>query len=239
MRVFDDIIIKTQQILLDTPKKVYAYDKAAIAVEGKKNELILSKEAAFELGEGNLKSVSYTLLTENKNFVQTDEVLVYGRQLSEINKNLSYARVVILRTKEMEQLEEQAIYNSIKSMEMIQYQVFPKGYMIRAAALSNRESVRVSKEAIKRGLTFEQVGNLFIEKYKKNSYVEAVKIIFITQPDVDYTKLNHLADSSKERIQAMNHLLADMKMDCKACEWKPVCDEVEGMKELHEKILTK
>jgi DNA polymerase V len=32
------------------------------------------------------------------------------------------------------------------------------------------------------------------------------------------------------------HMLEDIDLNCHACEWKPVCDEVEGMKGIHSKI---
>ena len=108
--------------------------------------------------------------------------------------------------------------------------------MIRAAAFSNREQVRVSKKALKKGLTFEQVGNLFIEKYKQNRHVQAVKVIFVTLPEAPYEKLDTLAAKSQNIIKALDHIMDDLPMDCKACEWKAVCDEVEGMKEMHGKV---
>ena len=37
----------------------------------------------------------------------------------------------------------------------------------------------------------------------------------------------------------LDHALADVSMNCRACEWKPVCDAVEGMKELHQQRTNK
>jgi len=108
--------------------------------------------------------------------------------------------------------------------------------MLRASALSNREQVRVSKKALKSGLSFEAVGNLFIRKYKENKHVKAVTVIFVTQPDAPFAELEELAELSSEITRALNHILSDIDMDCRACGWKPVCDEVEGIKEMHSKI---
>ena len=105
--------------------------------------------------------------------------------------------------------------------------------MIRAAAFSNREQARVSRKALDKGLTFEQVGNLFIRQYRRSRFVQAVKVIFITLPQAPYRDLDGLATRTNKIIGALNHILDDVDMDCKACEWKPVCDEVEGLKEMH------
>ena len=45
--------------------------------------------------------------------------------------------------------------------------------------------------------------------------------------------LDGLAARTNKITGALNHILDDVDMDCKACEWKPVCDEVEGLKEMH------
>ncbi|MEG1809702.1 MAG: carbon monoxide dehydrogenase, partial [Oscillospiraceae bacterium] len=156
--------------------------------------------------------------------------------LCEIGADCNFARIAMLRTDDIELHGEQASYEIIKSIEIKKYDVSPKGYMLRASALSNREQVRVSEGAVKSGITFEQIGNLFIKKYHENSHVQAVRIIFISLDDGPYGELEKLASTSVNISRALNHLISDLKMDCHSCEWKPVCDEVEGMKEIHQKM---
>lgn len=236
MRVYDEIIRKTTELLAANENRVYSYNPKNAAVEGKKNELILAKEAAFELGESILPSVSYTAITDNEELMSGDSILLFGKDLQELSENSAFARITILLTDNIEENGEQGAYSIIKNIEMKKYDVSPVGYMMRASALSNREQVRVSKNAIKVGLSFESVGNLFISKYKENKHVRAVTVIFVTLPDAPYAEFDRLAEGSVEITRALNHILADIKMDCCACEWKPVCDEVEGMKEMHSKI---
>lgn len=236
MRIYDEIIRKTTELLATNEARIYSYNTNNVAAEGKKNELILAKEAAFELGESILPSVSYTAITDNEQLVSGDRILLFGKDLQELADNSAFARITILLTDNIEENGEQGAHSIIKNIDMKKYDVSPVGYMMRASALSNREQVRVSKNAIKTGLSFESVGNLFISKYKENKHVRAVTVIFVTLPDAPYEELERLADGSVEITRALNHILADIKMDCCACEWKPVCDEVEGMKEMHSKI---
>lgn len=143
------------------------------------------------------------------------------------------ARITVLRTEDITKDGEQAAFAIIKGIETKKYGVYPEGYMIRASAFSNREQARVSRKALERGLTFEQVGNLFIRQYRRSRFVRAAKVIFITLPQAPYRDLDGLATRTDKITGALNHILDDVDMDCRACEWKPVCDEVEGLKEMH------
>ena len=66
---------------------------------------------------------------------------------------------------------------------------------------------------------------------------------FLNWEENGYTIIGEAADG-KQALEIMERelpdvVLTDLKMDCKACEWKIVCDEVEGMKVLHQKQLGK
>ncbi len=236
MKIFNGIIQKTTDLLTDFVPRKYLFNPRNLAAQGEKNELILMSEAAFELGENSLPSVSYALITENEELVSGDGVLLYGKDLQELKENSPFARITILLTDNIEEHGDKGAYTIIKNIEMKKYDVSPAGYMMRVSGFSNREQVRVSKAAIKSGLSFESVGNLFISKYKENFHVRAAKVIFVTLPEAPYAELERLATDSAEITRALDQILADIKMDCRACDWKPVCDEVEGMKDMHLKL---
>lgn len=236
MKIYDEIIIRTKELLSDSKKRVFEYNPNYTAKIGKKNEMILVRDAAYEMGEGSLPSVSYVAMTDNGKLVEGDRIFLFGKDLPEIKQSSPFARIAVLLTDNILEEGEQGAYSIIKAIELKKYDVFPEGYMMRVSALSNREQVRVSRNALKNGLNFEQIGNLFISKYKENKHVKAVTMIFVTLPDAPYAELEHLADESGKITRALNHIIADFKMNCRACEWKPVCDKVEGMKELHSKM---
>jgi len=224
------------ELLASCEPRTYSYNKEKAAAIGNKNELILLREAAYELGEGTLPSVSYTAITDKEELVSGDRILLFGRDLQELKESSPFARITLLRTDDIEENGDQGAYSIIKNIEMKKYNVSPSGYMMRASALSNREQVRISKNALKAGLSFEQIGNMFINGYKENKHVKAVTVIFVTLADAPYAELERLADLSVGITRALNHIFADINMDCRACEWKPVCDEVEGMKEMHSNV---
>ena len=105
--------------------------------------------------------------------------------------------------------------------------------MVRISPESFREQVRVSRQAIRSGISFRHLGNSYIQAYKKDPCVIAAEVIFLTDPAVDYVSLQGLAKKSTAAIGTLTHILEGLPTDCSVCALKDICDEVEGMKELH------
>ncbi len=239
MSVFDQLIKDTNSVLDKKDFVSFDYSDNYKKFVSDKQELIFKKEAQFELGGENLNSVAFSLFTEDDNLVNKDEIIVIGKDLNEIKKDSSFARIALIKTKGVYLRGEQASYFILETINLKRYNINLKGYMIRTSVLSNREQVRVNKEAIKNKMSFRDVGSMYIDEFKKNQYVEAVKMIFITDEDVDYIKLEDISTTSLKIFRALNHAISDLKMDCKRCEWRTLCSQVEGMKELHEKMIKK
>ncbi len=234
MKLFDDIITKVESMLPSCGGKSYHYSPDRLALSTQKNELILGSESAYELGSAQKACVNFVTVTMDDSLVPRDEVVVYGRDLLDISQDCNFARIAIIRTDDIYDKGEQCAYNIFKNIELSKFNVAIDGYMIRSSGFYGREQVRISKKILKQGISFEGVGNRFIQQYKQVKHVVAVKVIFITlDSDFDYDTLESIAIDSNKRTKALNHMIADLKMDCHSCEWKPVCDEVDGMKEAH------
>ena len=118
---------------------------------------------------------------------------------------------------------------TIRKIEYTRYHLNPKGYMMRISAMNQREVVRIGKDALEEGLDFSKVGGLFLKEYHKNSKVEAVKLIFITEHEFPYEELSKLVMRSENITKTLDHLTKKVKMDCNACSLKEVCAEVEAL----------
>ncbi len=195
--------------------------------------MILRSDMAYELGGNHLPALSGMTLTADTSLVPRDEVLLYGKDLREIREDTPYARLAVLRVKENSMGEGNALYQAIRKMEYTKYHLNPEGFMMRISAASQREMVRVGKTALEKGLGFEQIGKLFLQSYHKNPQVEAVKLVFITLSDFPYEELEIYIKKAEEITKAIDHILKNLSMDCNVCSLKQICDEVEGMKELH------
>lgn len=226
--------IQDTEVMLGAPRAKWAYAERNAWKDAGESELVLMRDAAFELGGSGKSAVNFTCVTSDTKLIDTDEVLLYGPDLKEIKSDVPFARIVVLGVDGISG-DEQEAYNAIRNMEFVKYHVFPEGYMMRVSPESNREQIRVSKKAVKKGISFQGVGCDFIKQYKKNPQIKHVRVIFITDPNVDYKKLLETAKKVEDVTKTMNTILEGLPedVDCAHCSFKPVCDEVEGLKELH------
>ena len=64
----------------------------------------------------------------------------------------------------------------------------------------------VSKKAIKRGINFEQVGYRYIEAYEKDANVLNVKVIFVTDPSLDFKAMLENAKKADAITNTLTHI---------------------------------
>lgn len=223
MDLFNSLIKRTEEVISDNTKTVHNFDSHRLWTDVGYNQVILQKDTAFELD-----GVGFTLVTtEDIN----DEVVVVGDELKNISSNTKFARVAIVQIEDED--DAQKLHDTIKKAEYVKYNCYPDGYMMRSASSSHKESVRVSKTAIKNNISFESVGNLFISKYKEIAQVKGVRVIFVSTDVVDYTALQEIAEKTREITNTLNKVMDNLEFDCANCNLKEICDEVEGMRELH------
>ena len=223
MDFFDSLICEVSALTDASQKTTYLYnEKSAWSDEGY-SRVILQRDTAFEL-EGS----GFNLVTSS---CVDDGIVVLGDELDSIDTKRSFARVTLIELEACD--DEQESYKLIKKADYVKYHCFPEGYMIRTTSRSHKEAVRVAKSALKKGISFEKVGNLLIRKYKEIPKVKGVKVIFITDTGADYKRLEAMAQKSSAIAETLNHIMNSVRFDCDTCNLKAVCDEVEGMKELH------
>ena len=223
MDFFNSLIAEVNNLIDCLKRKSFSYEKSGTWQDIGYNEVILQRDTAAEL-----EGVGFNLITTRS---VNDEIVVIGDDIPVIHGNRKFARVCVIQVEETE--EQQKAYNLIRKIEYTKYHVFPEGYMIRTTSRSHKEAVRVSEKAVKNGIDFSKVGNLLINKYKKNSAVKGVKVIFVTDENADYKAFEEIARKNNDITETLNHVMNSVNFDCDTCKLKPICDEVEGMKELH------
>jgi hypothetical protein len=232
MELYDGIIRETEALLSQRPFQRWDYEPSLSWEDAGFSELVMGRDSAYELGGSEKPAVHYTCVTCNPAFAGTDEILLYGPDLAGLKEDAPYARVSFLHINDPGGDDETA-YRSIRDMEFVKYRVFPKGFMLRISSADNREQVRISMAAIKKGISFKTVGFDFIKKYRENPLVKRVKMIFITDPGVDYRALEKKAKTTADITGTLTHIMEGIALNCSSCNLKPVCDEVEGMRDFH------
>lgn len=237
MNLYDNVINECMEILTQYNGRRLNVHKSDWKQE-KEQRLILKSDMAYELGGSSNHAIS-GLAFSNADKGVKDEIWLYGSDLKNIKKDTDYARLTILYIDDREWNDSDKAYAVMRNIDYTRYHVYPKGFMIRISAAAEREPVRIERKAVEEGLDFEKVGNVFIEKYHTHKDVKAVKIIFITEKDFPYELLFRKTEKMEKITESLNTIFKNIVMDCTTCGLKKVCDEVEGMKELHFGMLQK
>ena len=232
MELYNSLIGETKALFENLPKKVWDYNPRGAWTSNDSSELVLQKDAAYELGASGKGSANYVLFTSSGELVEKDQVILCGKDLREIKGDCDFARIVLLRIGVLDD-DDEAVYRTLRDIEFAKYHVYPQGYMVRISPESYREQVRVSRDAVRRGISFQALGNSYITEYKKNPNVINATVIFLTDPAADYAAFKALAKKSADVTGTLTHIFEGLPTDCSVCALKDICDEVEGMKELH------
>ena len=171
MELYNAMIRGVEGLAGSSAPRRFDYDPANAWEDTGAFELVMLRDAAFELGGGDKPAVNFTCVTTSPTLIPKDEILVFGPDLGELKGDCAYARVALLRVGDIESDDEEdteQAFRAIQDMDFVKYRVFPKGYMIRTSSESSREQVRISKEALQKGVSFQRIGNDFIQQYKKN-----------------------------------------------------------------------
>ncbi len=232
MELYNPLIKDSKALFEGSSPKVWDYSAGDCWKDLGANELVLQKDAAYELGAQGKGSANYVLFTSSAELVDKDQVLLYGPDLRDIKGEVDFARIVLLRVGVLDD-DDENVYRTLKDIEFAKYHVYPEGYMVRMSPESYREQVRVSKTALRQGMSFRSIGASYIKEYKKNPNVLSATVIFATAPGLDYAAMQKLAKKANDVTGTLTHILEGLPTDCSVCALKDICDEVEGMKELH------
>ena len=232
MELHNSLINDTRAQLEGLSAKVWNYAPADCWADTGASELVLQRDAAYEMGALGKGSANYVLFTSSSELVDKDQVILYGPDMGQIKGDCDFARIVLLRVGVLDD-DDEAVYRTLKDIEFAKYHVYPEGYRVRMSPESSREQVRVSKKALGKGISFRSVGASYVAEYKKDANVLNATVIFITDPKADYAALQAAAKKASAVTGTLTHILEGLPTDCSICALKDICDEVEGMKELH------
>jgi len=230
MNLFDDVIRELRTLLPASPAAFEAYREALCAEDDNKNAILFRSDTAFELGGSGKPGVSSVLFGDTGG---QDEVLVYGKDLCELDRDTAFAHLTIVQLNA--DCEEALRYEQLKEIGFRLFQLYPKGYHIRISPSAGKEQVRVAKAALRTTppLSFFNIGCSLIRLLKAHEDVAHVQTIFITDTQADYAGIAAAARKAKQITDAVQRTLQLDELNCASCKMKPICDEVDGLRALH------
>ncbi len=224
MRLYNNLINEIRG-LLNSSKQL---TNGNLLNTSNKNSVILLSDSAFELGGNNKPCVSGLAVSSDIEF--SNSIYLLGNDLDKIKADSPFAKFVFIQVEDFD--DEQNTFNKIKELESVRYRLSVDGFMTRASALNMREQIRVSKNAVKSGVTLADYGNTLLSKYLEFEHVKSAEIYFVTDFN-DFEKLNSITKKISQTTSALNHIFDNVMFDCSTCNLKEICDEVDGLKELH------
>ena len=130
MELYNSLIKDTKAFFDGKNPQRWSYNERDCWTDLGSSELVLQKDAAYELGAMGKGSANYVLFTSNAELVEHDEVELYGPDLKDIKCDCDFARIVLLRVGMLDE-DDEIVYRTLKDIEFAKYHVYPEGYMVR------------------------------------------------------------------------------------------------------------
>ncbi len=231
MKIFAEVTEKILALMPERADKTVLYSPQLCATEGDKSAILFRGDTAYELGGSGRACVAGVVFSDDPSM--KNEVVLYGPDLDEISEDSCFAHITLVRLKNKD--DRELTSEQLKGISFTAVQIYPQGYHIRISPSASREQVRVAKTQLQgeKPLSFMNVGCSLIRAFREKENVEAVRTVFITKKDFDYKELSLLAQRVKKITDAVQSTLQLDELDCASCKMKPICDEVEGLRELH------
>lgn len=210
-------------------------DMAAPAWPRNPNQIILQNDTAVELGPSQMASVSVLLATGDKGLVHDGSITLVGPDIPECNgREMAFGKLVLVQVRG---LDDDNLFERCQEMNMQRLSLNLLGYAPRAIPQKGREWSRISKKALGEGFSFEVLGTELYRELCKLDYVDAAELVFITSNTGDVERFGSLAQRVGKTLQALDKMGERLAYDCASCDYRDVCDEVDGLREKHRRSL--
>jgi CO dehydrogenase/acetyl-CoA synthase beta subunit len=224
----DDVFIEEVKIILDGLEKAgikakrYHFSPNFQATDLLKSSkpggiIVDAGDNLIELGHPVTASVCLGMITKRDGLVADDCIMVVGKELQELPKGrYSFALVVLAKVIEADESCRHTLARKMSSCDSL------AGCMARV--LSDRIWVRVSEEALNRGISLGTIGwHLISELKKEKNEFNKVEVIFVVSEKDHVNRLRPVADRLAEnrniRYKAKYSKREDCNsvLDCEEC----------------------
>ncbi len=237
MGLFDTAVSELKQLLQDVPengKRQFHAQTASRPWPGAgEGNLVLAADVGVELGNPRSESVSLVLWTRDREQISDGRITLIGPDLPESRGlSLPFGKIMLITGNDLDEGDSLSRY---RELEGLRFEIDLRGYMIRAHSPYQREWVRVSRAALDEGLSFSIVGEALLRQFKRREYVSAAEVLLVTSSEY-VQKLKPIAVGVGRIVSAMGKMADEMSLDCDSCEYTDVCNEVDALRQMREKL---
>ena len=239
MSLFEAKIETLRQALapLEAEERVFRASGGGAWPRAGSKQMILEQDMGAELGNGRLPSFAAILWTEELERVRDGQIALYGPDIPQIaapggKKSVPFGKIVLLG---VDALPADEVYASYERMDAVRFRQNLSGYMLRGTSQRNREWSRVSKEACGAGFCFAHLGSELVRDYKALPFVRRAELLFFTE-EAGVRALLPAMSECCQIARALNTMFEHVSMDCKSCDAAEICEEIDGLKQLHRQL---
>lgn len=241
MNVLDPYIDDVRHLLASEEfldqAEVSFFDAGQTWPRGRSGDIIMGSDTVIELGHPQTESLAFLMWTELPDRVRDGWVTIIGPDLNGLaDGKAPLGKITFIGG---HGFTEDNAFERFQEMDMVRTRLSLKGHMLRAVPQQNREWSRISRDALREGLSLKVLGNELIREYRKLEYVDTVEVIFLTSSTGDIRKFRPTGEKVSRIIQAMNRIFDNLELDCAACEFSDVCDEVDDLRAMHKRVREK
>ncbi len=197
------------------------------------SQIVFNSDTAIELGHPQTESLAFLMWADSLEKINDQQITIIGPDLNEADINkMPFGKIVLISG---HGFNDENAYQRYQEMDVIKFKLNLDGYMLRAIPQESKEWSRVSNRALKAGFSLKVLGNELIRELKSLEYVDAVEIIFITSSKADVQRFKPIAEKVNKVCLATNKMFDDLEYDCASCNFSDVCNEIDGLKSMHQK----
>jgi len=234
MKMFDDAIGEIRNFVRSHQARTFTAELPVSWPEAGPRDIVLLPDLALDLGHPDDASLCFTVWTEDERLVRDETITLIGPDIAEAGSGrLPFGKIVLVR---MEPCTEDTAYERYRAMDLTRFSLSLKGYMLRATSQYMREWSRISREAVAKGFSLQNLGSALIAALKRVDGIAAAEVLFITRSSDDVMALKETGTRVARLVQAMNKMATEMAEDCGNCEYQDECSDASEMKALRETL---
>ena len=237
MGIFDRDILQVRELLGQVASKRGCKEWRVSEINpwpgGKGNLHIPASDTSVELGPPELPSILMTLITDNPGSVQDGLINLMGPDIDDLaGRKAPLAKIFFI---EASGLAEEDLWDFYLGVNLARLDVSLWGYMTRASSGMRLEWCRISRDALKKGLSIAHIGAGEIACVKKLPSVTAVEMAFLTGSREDCSAFAEAAFRVDRLASALCKLSKEILHDCETCRFPDLCSTLPGLMRLRER----
>lgn len=193
--------------------------------------LLMPEDTAFVLGQE--PSFGVSAFYACRETILPEGVYLLGDDLTSLGPQTSFARIVFVKLRNFFSYAKPAAFERIKAIKDMESGLMMEGIMVNESKFEKQETIAFRRGGAFARLSFEALGDDYVNLFKTNSDVDKVAVVFVTLPTFDYAEAKRQAVLADKTLDAMVFLGGKKEADCGSCPQRALCEAVPGLRETH------